>query len=95
VLSRTPPGIEFGNLDSSHRQFRKRPDPSCANSELHQADDVVKTVKRNGGEYVRDDDGLVITCLICGNVNATLEIQKEGTNCEEENRETSNMCIKE
>jgi hypothetical protein len=56
---------------------------------------VVKTVKRNGGEYVRDDDGLVITCLICGNVNTTLDIEKEGTNCEEENREASNMCIKE
>jgi len=69
MLSRTPSGIEFGNLNSSHRKLGKSPDPSCTNSELHQADDVVNTVKNNSGEYVRDDDGLVITCLICGNVS--------------------------
>jgi len=59
MLSRSPTRIDFRNLNPSCGKLRERPDASCANSELHETHDVVKSVESNSGEDVRDDDRLV------------------------------------
>ena len=66
-MSRTPSRIKFRNFNPSCGKLRESPDPSCANPKLHETDNVVDAIKNHSGEDVRDDDGLVITGLVCSN----------------------------
>ena len=59
MLSSTPPGIKFADLDLSSRKLRYRLNPSGINARFHKTDKVVKAIDTGSGKSEWDDDGLV------------------------------------